>query len=81
MAAVSLVGLLAQFGRGMVQDVTDQLVEQFTVRMKNRLTAQAPAPRAPDPAPAPVDVLSVGSQAVIRSAVRALRGLFRRTGS
>ena len=59
---VNITGILAQMGRGMVQDVSDQLFQIFSQRMRAELeTATAPAPEAPPKtgpaaaaAPAPV---------------------------
>lgn len=65
---VNVVGVLAQFGRGMIQDVSDQLFQKFTVAMRRELEPAAaapeaaaappvegiPAPSAPVPAAAPV---------------------------
>jgi carbon monoxide dehydrogenase subunit G len=50
---VNVMGVLAQFGRGMIQDVSDQLFQKFTVAMRSQLeTAAAPAVAAPPPAAA-----------------------------
>lgn len=62
---VNVMGVLAQFGRGMIQDVSDQLFGKFSDAMRRELetpaaTAEPPpvAPPAPvvsdGPAPAPV---------------------------
>jgi carbon monoxide dehydrogenase subunit G len=41
---VNVVGVLAQFGRGMIQDVSDQLFRKFTEAMRRQLEAEeAPA--------------------------------------
>jgi carbon monoxide dehydrogenase subunit G len=62
---VNVMGALAQFGRGMIQDVSDQLFQRFTDAMRRELATAAPpapepaappmesAPEAPPPAPAP----------------------------
>ena len=65
---VNVMGVLAQFGRGMIQDVSDQLFQKFTDGMRRELEAPpaavesaaveasapgAPAPVAPSPVPAP----------------------------
>lgn len=34
---VSVTGILAQFGRGMIQDVSDQMLERFTAAMQEQL--------------------------------------------
>ncbi len=44
-SAVNVVGILAQFGRGMIQDVSDRLFEKFTECMRRQL--EAPAAAAP----------------------------------
>lgn len=48
---VNVVGVLAQFGRGMIQDVSDQLFQKFTAAMSRELEApaavEAPAAAAP----------------------------------
>jgi uncharacterized protein len=38
---VNVVGVLAQFGRGMIQDVSDQLIQKFTAAMSRELEAPA----------------------------------------
>ena len=40
---VSLIGMLAQFGSRLVNDVSDQLLNQFVDNFKNKLAAEAPA--------------------------------------
>jgi hypothetical protein len=46
---VNVVGILAQFGRGMIQDVSDQLFQKFTDAMRRELETPAAAPAAPVP--------------------------------
>lgn len=48
---VNVVGMLAQFGRGMIQDVSDQLFQKFNDAMRREL--ETPAAAAPPPAAAP----------------------------
>jgi carbon monoxide dehydrogenase subunit G len=46
---VNVMGVLAQFGRGMIQDVSDQLFQKFTEGMRRELeTAPAAAAAEPD---------------------------------
>src|SRR5512140_1534059 len=50
---VNITGILAQMGRGMVQDVSDQMFQIFSQRMRAELESAAPvsapaAPLAPD---------------------------------
>ena len=42
---VNVVGVLAQFGRGMIQDVSDQLFRKFTEAMRRQLEEAPEAPR------------------------------------
>lgn len=52
---VNVVGVLAQFGRGMIQDVSDQLFQKFSTCMRQELeTAAAAAPPSAETAPAPI---------------------------
>jgi len=44
---VNVVGVLAQFGRGMIQDVSDQLFQKFSDAMRRELETPAAAPVAP----------------------------------
>jgi len=83
---VNVTGLLVQMGRGMVQDVGDQIFAKFTDAMRAELetpsTAAAPAApgaapparqTAPPAAAAPLDVLSLGAGAASRAAARSAR--------
>jgi len=63
---VNVVGVLAQFGRGMIQDVSDQLFQKFSTSMRRELeTAPAAAPAPAEPAPviptAPENVATPGA--------------------
>ena len=79
---VNITGLLAQMGRGMVQDVSDQIFQIFSERMRGELeTSAAPAP-APGTASAPappasaapaLDVVALGGTAARRAAGRLVR--------
>jgi carbon monoxide dehydrogenase subunit G len=57
---VNVMGVLAQFGRGMIQDVSDQLFQKFTEGMRRELetstAAEAPLSPAPTPVAASLDV-------------------------
>jgi carbon monoxide dehydrogenase subunit G len=51
---INVTGILAQFGRGMIQDVSNQMVGRFTEAMRAQLEGPAAAPPAPaTSAPAP----------------------------
>jgi len=67
---VNVSGMLAQFGRGMIQDVSDQLFQKFTDAMRAELEkpveASAAAGAEPPPQAPPVQMLSVGGKAILR---------------
>jgi carbon monoxide dehydrogenase subunit G len=50
---VQLSGPVAQYGRGLVQDVSNELVGQFAENMRAQLGERGPAAAAPAPAPSP----------------------------
>jgi uncharacterized protein len=57
---VNVMGVLAQFGRGMIQDVSDQLFQKFSDGMRRQLAASAPTLAAVPaqelvPAPSPIE--------------------------
>jgi uncharacterized protein len=81
---VNVVGVLAQFGRGMIQDVSDQLFVKFTTAMRSALetgsTASPASPASPaQPNRAPpvvepvLDAGSIGKVVVSRAAARTVR--------
>ena len=51
---VNVTGIMAQFGRGLMQDVSNQMFERFTAAIRAELekpaAAEGPAPTAPPPA-------------------------------
>ena len=80
---VNVTGILAQMGRGMVQDVSDQMFQVFSQRVRAELEsapaaapaattssapAQTPAP-APAPAPEALDIGAMGARAAVRRPV------------
>lgn len=71
---VNVVGVLAQFGRGMIQDVSDQLFLKFTGAMRAALETARPdsAPAAPPVAETALDAGSLGVAAVRRATGRTL---------
>jgi carbon monoxide dehydrogenase subunit G len=79
---LSLTGPAAQFGRGLVQDVAEQLLKSFADCLEKQLApAQEEGASAPAPAPVaqkPVSGLRLGGVAVRRSIGRFLRRLTRR---
>jgi uncharacterized protein len=78
---VNVTGILAQFGRGMIQDVSDQMFQKFTEAVRAELETKMQAPAAPDPASAvdanqapPIDAVSFGAGVLGRALGRAVRG-------
>src|SRR5438105_4699416 len=70
---VNVTGILAQMGRGMIQDVSDQMFQIFSQNMRTELEAAAPtqpsvppAPAAAPPQPQALDVGSIGARAAAR---------------
>ena len=75
---VNVTGILAQFGRGMIQDVSDQMFQRFTEAMRTELESKAEAPAegggASQAAEAPpIEVVSFGAGLLGRAAARAAR--------
>jgi uncharacterized protein len=75
---VNVTGVLAQFGRGMIQDVSDQMFQRFTEAMRSELESMAEAPAAAaapsqPPEAAPIEVVSFGASLLGRAAARAVR--------
>ena len=73
---INVTGILAQMGRGMIQDVGDQLFEKFLDAMRAQLesaSASASASAVPTPAVEPIQVVSFGAGVLTRAAGRAAR--------
>jgi uncharacterized protein len=86
---VNVTGILAQFGRGMIQDVSDQMFERFTGAVRDALEQPVPGPEAspvsvpvPEPgagaasappAAPPIEVVSFGTRLAGRALSRSLR--------
>jgi hypothetical protein len=79
---VNVMGILAQFGRGMIQDVSDQMFASFVAAMRaevekpdhpapTQATARPDEKLESDSGTAPIEVLSFGSAIVGRAAARA----------
>jgi uncharacterized protein len=76
---LSLTGAVAQYGRGIVADVSSQLVTSFADCLKAQLTAAPEAAQAATEAQArPLSGLSLGFGALGRSIGRFFSRLFRR---
>ena len=75
---VNVMGILAQFGRGMIQDVSDQMFGTFVAAARAELEkADDPATAPPAAAPA-IDALALGSAVVGRATARAAEKLLGR---
>jgi uncharacterized protein len=81
---LTLTGAAAQFGRGLVGDVAEQLLKDFAACLERQLTT-APSTDGGEPAPAPEPVqqkpvsgLRLGAVAMRRSLGRFLRRITRR---
>ena len=63
-----LTGMAAQFGRGLIQDVTAQLLDSFAYCLEQQLMAQPETGNSPPPAayaePRPVSGLMIGAAAM-----------------
>jgi uncharacterized protein len=64
---VNVTGILAQFGRGMIEDVSNQMFERFTAAVREALER----PAATEPSSPPIEVVSFGSQLAGRALMRA----------
>lgn len=83
-SAVSVTGILAQLGRGMIQDVSDQMFQRFAAAMRAQLESTpvvptasgAPSAATPSGPPAeaePIQAVSFGARLVGRALGRAVR--------
>ena len=84
---VNITGILAQMGRGMVQDVSDQMFQIFSQRMRTELESPTPVPAtrataapatssaapAAQAPPEALDVGSIGAKAAGHAALRLVR--------
>lgn len=72
-ADVDVIGRLAQFGRGMVQDVARQIVRQFAACVRARLERPGEGSAA-DGAPRPISALPLAAKAIGSSLGRLVTG-------
>lgn len=74
---VEVTGILAQFGRGMIQDVSDRMFEQFTAAVREKLEGGGGEGESAEPADEDeaLDVGSIGVEAGKRALGRAVRRL------
>ncbi len=77
---LALSGAAAQFGRGLVNDVTAQLLKDFAACLERQLAESPPDAEAPPPAeePAPVSGLALGAGAVRAKLSRLWHRIIRR---
>ena len=68
---VNVVGVLAQFGRGMIEDVSDQMFGKFSAAMRRQLEA-APAATTTAAVPAPTPAIPAGTETPTAGAEPAL---------
>lgn len=75
---VNITGILAQMGRGMIEQVSDQMFEIFTNAARVELEGNGAASggatgSAPAPAAEPIEVVSFGSKLIVSAVGRAMR--------
>jgi carbon monoxide dehydrogenase subunit G len=70
---INVTGILAQMGRGMIQDVGDQMFERFVEALKTRLAVEEAGALAPAAGAEAIDGLSLGVGVAGRVLGRALR--------
>jgi len=75
---MTLSGAVAQYGRGLVEDVSRQLVTSFADCLRGQLTSSPEAARAAAPQAKPVAGLRLGLRALASAAARFFRRLVRR---
>ncbi len=64
---ITIVGMLAQFGSRLINDVSDQLLNQFVDNFKNKLSASAPAEESVPDEAAETVAASAGGTAALTS--------------
>jgi uncharacterized protein len=85
---VNVTGIMAQFGRGLMQDVSNQMFERFTEAMRTELekpvpeaaTASATAATGDIPAPGPVTPASAMPAGAMAPPIEVSSFVFRRPG-
>lgn len=79
---VSISGILAQMGRGMIESIANQIFREFAAALEQKLAAKASAADkgtgAVGPEGRPLDALSLGAKAVAHAMGRAVRRLLGR---
>jgi carbon monoxide dehydrogenase subunit G len=86
---VNVTGILAQMGRGLIQDVSNQMFQKFTESVRAELERPDPSPPPPSPSPSspasspslpapaavspPIEVFSFGAKLLARAAGRTMK--------
>jgi carbon monoxide dehydrogenase subunit G len=81
---VNVTGILAQMGRGLIQDVSNQMFQKFTQAVRAELEkpdepaasssgSSPPAPAAPPTPAPPIEVVSFGTKILARAVGRIMR--------
>jgi uncharacterized protein len=63
---LKVVGKLAQFGSGMLQDVSEKLLGQFVESLEAKLAAETPPATAAAPEPEPIDLLDLAGGSALK---------------
>ena len=69
-AEANLSGKLVQFGRGMIQDIADQIFIKFTVAVRDRLERPVGAEGSAMPAAAPTPTAPINAFALLAGLIR-----------
>ena len=73
---LQLSGAAAQYGRGMISDVTAVLMRDFSANMANQIAAAARGESATEVAAAPAGGLAIGLRAALMALARVYRRFF-----
>jgi uncharacterized protein len=68
---LTITGKVAQFGRGVIADVSNQLIEVFATNLEATLAADRPADPAPTDDGEPLDLLRVARGPLLKRAIPA----------
>lgn len=72
---VNISGILAQMGRGMIETVSNQILQQFTATMGEKMAAGPEGSAGVQQKAKPLNALSLGFKAVVQMLRRAARRL------
>jgi uncharacterized protein len=78
---LALTGTAAQFGRGLIQDITAQLLDEFAYCLEQQLATQPDNPTAAAAAPEPAEARPVSGLAIGAAAMRNMVGRHKRLTS